>query len=433
MLNENVVDSTSVEAFFLTIIAIFVSTNLSERYEIFEDIVSLRKWRRQLILEKKLLGFVPTMGCLHEGHLSLVFIPKVEEIYPSGAPLEVDKQKGTFVELEGKTRPTFFRGVSTVVTKFDLASLNEISFSISDSDSDWFSIGYLIFSLTQYLESVSILDKSKISVEAFFLTIIAIFVSTNLSERYEIFEDIVSLRKWRRQLILEKKLLGFVPTMGCLHEGHLSLVFIPKVEEIYPSGAPLEVDKQKGTFVELEGKTRPTFFRGVSTVVTKLFNIVQPDHVYLGQKDAQQCVVIRSMIKDLHFPIEMHVGETVRENDGLAMSSRNKYLSKEMRKVATTLYDALMIAKKSFYDKGIRDREKLLQGAHELIERARKKVDEDQTLEFEVKLDYLSLADPETLEEIDFIIGEDEGGNGALLSGALYVGTTRLIDNLLLN
>nr|CAG8434324.1 9374_t:CDS:2 [Entrophospora candida] len=272
------------------------------------------------------------------------------------------------------------------------------------------------------------------SVEAFFLTIIATFVSTNLSERY------ASLRKWRRQLILEKKLLGFVPTMGCLHEGHLSLVFIPKVEEIYPSGAPLEVDKQKGTFVEvkgkshqLEGKTRPTFFRGVSTVVTKLFNIVQPDHVYFGQKDAQQCVVIRSMMKDLHFPIEMHVGETVRENDGLAMSSRNKYLSKEMRKVATTLYDALMIVKKSFYDKGIRDREKLLQGAHELIERARKKVDEDQTLEFEVKLDYLSLADPETLEEIDFIVGEDEGGNGALLSGALYVGTTRLIDNLLLN
>ncbi|CAG8722384.1 13407_t:CDS:2, partial [Acaulospora morrowiae] len=287
---------------------------------------------------------------------------------------------------------------------------------------------------------------------------------------------------WRRKVGSEGKFVGFVPTMGCLHEGHLSLVkqagqhcqalvvsiFVnpsqfaphedlekyprtlsddldklasvgcvdavlnPEVKEIYPAGIPLDVEKQQGTFVEvkskshqMEGQTRPTFFRGVATVVTKLFNIVQPDHVFFGQKDIQQCIIIKNLIRDLHFPIEMHVGTTVREKDGLAMSSRNKYLTPEMRKVGITLYQSLNETKKTFENK-IRDRQSLLSPAYELVDRVTKDV-ESQKLDFSVKLDYFSLVDPDTLQELDKI---DE--KGAILSGALYVGTTRLIDNILL-
>ncbi|CAG8440427.1 11919_t:CDS:2 [Diversispora eburnea] len=299
----------------------------------------------------------------------------------------------------------------------------------------------------------------------------------------QIFEEIFSFRNWRRKIGSENKLVGFIPTMGCLHEGHLSLikqanqycqiivisifvnpaqfapsedldkyprtlsddldklsslkcvdaVFLPKVEEIYPAGIPLEIKEQQGTFVEvkgkshqMEGKTRPGFFRGVATVCTKLFNIIQPDNVFFGQKDVQQCVIIRNMIRDLHFPIEMHVGDTVREKDGLAMSSRNKYLTPEMRKVAITLYQSLIETKKAF-ENNIRDRKNLLDPAFELIERVTKE-NEAQKLGFSIKLDYLSLTDPDTLEEIDRIKEK-----GAILSGALYVGSTRLIDNILFN
>lgn len=177
----------------------------------------------------------------------------------------------------------------------------------------------------------------------------------------------------------------------------------------------------------MEGTTRPLFFRGVATVVTKLFNIVQPNHVLFGQKDAQQCVVIRALISDLHFPIEMHVGAAKREHDGLAMSSRNRYLTSDMRKHAVTLYNALTAIKNEF-DKGERNRELLLNKGYGLVEEESKKVKE-KNLGFELKLDYLSLADPTTLEELQ----EIKEGKGAILSGALYVGTTRIIDNLLFN
>jgi pantoate--beta-alanine ligase len=177
----------------------------------------------------------------------------------------------------------------------------------------------------------------------------------------------------------------------------------------------------------MEGTTRPLFFRGVATVVTKLFNLVQPNHVFFGQKDAQQCVIIRTLISDLHFPIEMHVGAIKREHDGLAMSSRNRYLTSNMRNYAITLYNALTAIKNEF-DKGERNRKILLSKGYELVEEVTKKVKE-KNLGFELKLDYLSLTDPATLEELQ----EIEEGNGAILSGALYVGTTRIIDNLLFN
>ncbi|CAG8647235.1 11884_t:CDS:2, partial [Ambispora gerdemannii] len=289
------------------------------------------------------------------------------------------------------------------------------------------------------------------------------------TEKIKLFDTILPIREWRREQTRKGYTVGLVPTMGALHAGHLRLVnqakekcdrvvvsvfvnpaqfaphedldkyprtldvdlenltetkscdvvFLPSVNVIYPSGIPLEVEKQQGTFVEvkgkshqMEGKTRPMFFRGVATVCTKLFNIIQPDHVFFGQKDAQQCVVIRSLICDLHFPIVMNVGETLRESDGLAMSSRNKYLTVEMRPFATVLYRALTEAKNQF-DNGKRVRNEILTPAYQVIQEVTENVEE---LGFEIKLDYLSLVDPSTLEEIDVVVVD----SGAIISGAVW-------------
>ncbi|CAG8610621.1 2375_t:CDS:2, partial [Ambispora leptoticha] len=287
--------------------------------------------------------------------------------------------------------------------------------------------------------------------------------------KIKLFDTISSIREWRREQALKGYSVGFVATMGALHAGHLSLVnqakekcdqvvvsifvnpaqfaphedlskyprtldtdlesltetkscdvvFLPSVNDIYPSGIPLEVEKQQGTFVEvlgkshqMEGKTRPIFFRGVATVCSKLFNIIQPDHVFFGQKDAQQCVVIRNLIRDLHFPIVMKVGETLRESDGLAMSSRNKYLTAEMRPFANVLYRALTEAKNQF-DNGKRDRNEILTPAYQLIQDV---IGNAMKLGFEIKLDYLSLVDPSTLEELDVVVTDC----GAIISGAVW-------------
>lgn len=255
---------------------------------------------------------------------------------------------------------------------------------------------------------------------------------------------------------------GFVPTMGYLHEGHLSLirrarvendhvavsifvnptqfgphedynryprdlerdlrlleplqvdlVFVPSVEEMYPPGF------QTWVIVEelsrpLEGASRPGHFRGVATVVAKLFNIVQPDRAYFGQKDAQQAVVIRRMVRDLNFPVEIVVCPTVREPDGLALSSRNTYLNPQERQAATVLFRALQAAK-ARYEAGERDGERLREAMREVLR--------GEPL---ARVDYVSVADPETLEELSRVEGP------ALLSLAVYIGNTRLIDNLLL-
>ncbi len=255
---------------------------------------------------------------------------------------------------------------------------------------------------------------------------------------------------------------GFVPTMGYLHEGHLSLVrraraendhvavsifvnptqfgphedysryprdlerdlrlleplgvdlvFAPSVEEMYPPGFQTWVIVE-GVSRPLEGAARPGHFRGVATVVTKLFNIVQPDRAYFGQKDAQQAVVIRRMVQDLNIPVEIVVCPTVREPDGLAMSSRNTYLNPEERRAATVLFRALQAAK-ARYEQGERDAERLREAMREVIQ-----------AEPLARLDYVSVADPETLQELDRV--EDR----ALLSLAVYIGKTRLIDNILL-
>jgi pantoate--beta-alanine ligase len=275
----------------------------------------------------------------------------------------------------------------------------------------------------------------------------------------EITTTLQELRSVRKTLIGP---VGFVPTMGYLHSGHLSLVDASRVECAstivsifvnptqfgpqedlgrYPRDLPrdlsllesagvdlvwtppVEVMYQPGyqTWVEvmdltrgLEGELRPGHFRGVATVVAKLFNAVQPDKAYFGQKDAQQAAVIRRMVKDLDFPIEIVICPTLREKDGLAMSSRNTYLDPDERKAAAVLYRSLSTARQAF-DSGTREAEKLRSLVRETIAK-----------EPLVGLQYVSCADIDTLKELEMIRTK------ALLSLAAHVGKTRLIDNIVL-
>jgi len=254
--------------------------------------------------------------------------------------------------------------------------------------------------------------------------------------------------------------LGFVPTMGALHEGHLSLVraakascdvvaasifvnptqfgpsedlakyprsferdcelleregvellFAPPVEEMYPAGAVtwVTVEELSG---KLDGRSRPGHFRGVTTVVAKLFHIVEPDVAFFGQKDAAQVAIIRRMVRDLNVPVEIAVCPIVREADGLAMSSRNAYLDPLQRKQALVLHRSLMCVKQ-LADAGERSSTKLIAAARE-----------EFAAENAVRLDYLEIVSPDTLDPVAEISG------GALVAVAAYVGTTRLIDNL---
>ena len=256
--------------------------------------------------------------------------------------------------------------------------------------------------------------------------------------------------------------VGLVPTMGYLHEGHVSLarqakaecasvaasifvnptqfgptedlaayprdlprdlamleaagvdlVWTPAPETVYPAGFQTWVTVDEVTQV-LEGAQRPTHFRGVATVVAKLFNAFQPDRAYFGQKDAQQVVVIKQMVLDLNFPVEIVVCPIVREPDGLAMSSRNAYLNPEQRQAATVLYRALTTAQAAFLD-GERDAAVLRRLMADTID-----------AEPLARRQYVSCADPATLQELDGPVER------ALLSMAVYLGRTRLIDNLLL-
>ncbi|NOK60697.1 MAG: Cytidylate kinase [Chloroflexi bacterium AL-W] len=275
----------------------------------------------------------------------------------------------------------------------------------------------------------------------------------------EVIETIAAFRQVRAQY----GQLGFVPTMGYLHEGHLSLarlardtcgsvaasifvnptqfgptedfaryprsferdldllrqekvdlVFAPAVSEIYPEGFYTFVDVEHVTDT-LEGAVRPGHFRGVATVVCKLFNIVQPTHAYFGQKDAQQTVVIRQMVRDLALPVEVVIVPTVREADGLAMSSRNAYLAPEERQAATVLYRALTTAQQA-YQAGERNGAALRSVMQQVL-----------AAEPLAHTEYVSVAHPTTLRALDEV-----GETGALLSMAVRIGATRLIDNVIL-
>jgi pantoate--beta-alanine ligase len=268
-------------------------------------------------------------------------------------------------------------------------------------------------------------------------------------------------RKLRRE---QDKTIGLVPTMGALHEGHLSLVrearqmcdvvivsifvnpkqfgkgedfdryprdlttdtalltdynvdyiFAPPSEEVYPPGFATSVYVE-GVSDVLEGASRPGHFRGVTTVVAILINTVRPDFIFFGQKDAQQVVVIKRMVRDLAFDAEIVTMPTVREESGLAMSSRNAYLSDEEKQGASVIYRALREAKLA-YKNGERNAARLA----ELVA---------DTINYEplARLEYVSVADAETLEPLDRI--DDET---VLISLAVRFGKTRLIDNVMLN
>jgi pantoate--beta-alanine ligase len=202
--------------------------------------------------------------------------------------------------------------------------------------------------------------------------------------------------------------------LGMLRGVGTNLVWIPSVKSIYPDDFQTWINVEQVT-KPLEGQVRNTHFRGVTTVVSKLFNAVRPDKAYFGQKDAQQAVVIKQMVRDLNYQIEIVVCPIIREPDGLAMSSRNSYLSSEERQAALCLSRGINTAEDAFH-KGEKNADKI----REIVARV---VNDEQLAE----LQYVSCAHPETLEELG---GEIKS---CLLSMAVFIGRTRLIDNILLH
>jgi len=275
----------------------------------------------------------------------------------------------------------------------------------------------------------------------------------------KVITKIADMKKMRQELT---EPVGLVPTMGYLHEGHLSLVrsaraenpslvvsifvnptqfgpredfaryprdtrrdlawlqkeatdvvLIPSADDMYPPQFDSWVEVGRVT-ERLEGASRPGHFRGVTTVCAKLFNIVQPTRAYFGQKDAQQAVVIKKMVADLNMNLEIVTLPTVREPDGLAMSSRNSYLNPDERQAALVLYRALTLGR-GLWEQGERDAEKIRQQMRRLIQK-----------EPLAAIDYVSIADAETLDELDTVKPP------ALVSLAVKIGSTRLIDNMVL-
>ena len=278
----------------------------------------------------------------------------------------------------------------------------------------------------------------------------------------KIITSIEEMREFSRKAALAVKTIGFVPTMGCLHEGHMSLVkasvaecditvlsvfvnpaqfargedlekyprdlkkdismaekesadvvFAPSASEMYPNGYTSYVEVEGAPAKGLCAASRPGHFSGVTTVVAKLFNIVLPQRAYFGQKDAQQAAVIKRMVKDLNFPVDIRIMPLVREKDGLAMSSRNLYLSPEERKNALRISGSLMQAE-----------EKVRSG--EVSAGRIKKEMEGILSGGGIKIDYIEVVDGETFEPIDKI------KENTLIAVAAYVGSTRLIDNVVI-
>jgi pantoate--beta-alanine ligase len=194
----------------------------------------------------------------------------------------------------------------------------------------------------------------------------------------------------------------------------VDLLFAPSSEDMYPSGATTFVTVE-GLSDKLCGRSRPGHFRGVTTVVAKLFHIVEPDLAFFGQKDAAQVAIIRRMVEDLNLPVRIMVCPIVREKDGLALSSRNAYLDPQQRKQAPALNRALMRVQ-TMADTGERSAAKLAEAAKQVIADERG-----------VRLDYFEIVNPDTLDPVDDI------SRGALVAVAAFVGTTRLIDNLVLH
>lgn len=308
-----------------------------------------------------------------------------------------------------------------------------------------------------------------------------------------IITTVKDLRVLRHSFTLKNETVGFIPTMGYLHEGHMSLVkqsllandhtiisifvnpsqfspnedldtyprdldhdlevindflektfngtkkidaiFKPGINEMYPSGFDLDRSKQKGAFVEvlgvseqLEGKTRPLFFRGVATVVTKLLNVVQPTNAYFGQKDIQQTVVVKTMVKDLLMNVNIEIVPIIRNENGLALSSRNAYLSNEILQQVTCIYKSMNLA----YEKYIKEHEVDVESLTEIVS------ENITSTNSNFKIDYIAFNDPVSLDYLTKI----DITKGSILSLAVYVPnsinsnetkTTRLIDNFIFN
>ena len=277
----------------------------------------------------------------------------------------------------------------------------------------------------------------------------------------KIIKDIESLRLWVAKEKQFGHTIGFVPTMGFLHEGHLSLVksakaetdcvvvsifvnptqfgpgedldayprdfegdqkklenegvdvlFYPSVEEMYPQGFNTYVTVEGSITKALCGRSRPTHFKGVTTVVNKLFSMVEPHKAFFGQKDAQQVAVIQKMVRDLNMNLEIVACPIQREADGLAMSSRNAYLSEDQRKDALVLYESLKLAKEMI-EKGQRKSIKIIESM----------VDKIKSVDYAI-IDYIEIVDPYTLEAVEVIEGE------ILIALAVKIGKPRLIDNM---
>jgi pantoate--beta-alanine ligase len=279
----------------------------------------------------------------------------------------------------------------------------------------------------------------------------------------KIARTIKAVRKLVKASHGEGQSVGFVPTMGALHRGHISLieaavkktdfvvvsifvnptqfgpaedfgkyprplkadlaicrkagvdvVFVPAAKEIYGEGNLTWVNVEKIS-EPLCGEFRPGHFRGVATVCAKLFNIIMPDVAFFGQKDAQQAVIIKRMAADLNMPLKIVVCPTVREADGLAMSSRNQYLSKEERKYAAYVYKSLQKCRQMIVD-GVKDSSKITSQMRKILNKVPS-----------IKIEYVSIVDAETLEPINRLAGK------VLAAVAVKIGTTRLIDNVLLD
>jgi len=280
----------------------------------------------------------------------------------------------------------------------------------------------------------------------------------------QIIKSIQKMQSLASELREQSKTIGFVPTMGFLHEGHLSLmriarnkcgilvvslfvnptqfgndedldkyphdferdqklckqedvdiIFSPNVDEMYPDSFFTYVDVTGEMTDVLCGKFRPEHFRGVTTVVAKLFNIIRPHISVFGQKDGQQLAVVKRMACDLNFPVEIIAGPTVRESDGLAMSSRNKYLSPEERTAAPILHQSLLFAKE-LIDSGERDSNRIIAMMRKLIEKK----------SLRLKIQYIAIVDAETLEPLEQIRAK------IMVALAVFLGNTRLIDNVII-
>jgi pantoate--beta-alanine ligase len=280
----------------------------------------------------------------------------------------------------------------------------------------------------------------------------------------EVINSIQEIQQLALRFEKEGKKIGFVPTMGYLHDGHLSLIdlirersdililsifvnptqfgvgedldkyprdmerdltlcrerkvdyiFAPQTDEIYPEGASTYVSEE-GVSQGLCGEARPTHFKGVTTICAKLFNLVRPAYVALGQKDAQQVVVLKRMIRDLHFPIELVIGPTLREPDGLAMSSRNSYLNDRQREDALLIYQALQAGKQLVYEKGIRN-----------VDRVKAELMTTLRSGSFIRINYAEVVDREDMQpEKEIELGR------SILVIAVWVDNIRLIDNMLL-